>query len=408
MDYDRDDSERSIHFGKSPRKIYISRSFPKNNPEARQMRYVSRVIEPHDPGIAYATVESETVLRRTAAGRFEIRATVFEDDRSIKSLTIQRFSNSSGPDEKYHFHFSGQSLDLVMQMFERIKTAPMAHSEKIHLTASEIGDVVLDQRQAQRLLANHQDLFIEAARNGVLKKDIIALGYRRKQLEVFENLLTDPDYFAAEERRQGKTGELLWQAFFEANTWIFGYGLCYQFLGSIDKGKLERYVVGSDIGGAGKRADAVMKTQARINSLCFVEIKKHDEPLMQANAYRREVWAPGKELSGGVAQVQATIHSTIERYARKVEVVDDFGEPQGAPLFNFDPRGFLVIGNLDEFCRSEGRINETKLRSFELYRRSIHRPEIVTYDELLNRARFIIECDGMSDDEPDLDDDVPF
>lgn len=408
MDYDWDGSERSIHLKKTPRKIYISSSFPKDNPDARQMRYVSRVVDPREPGLAYATVESETVLRRTAAGRFEVRATVFEDDRGIKSLQIQRFSDSSGPDEKYHFNFSGHSLDLVMQLFERIKTAPLTNSEKIHLTANEISEVVLDQRQAQRLLANHQELFIEAARNGVLKKDIVALGYRRKQLETFEKLLANPDYFAAEERRQGKSGELLWQAFFEANTWIFGYGLCYQFLGSIDKGKLERYVVGSDIGGAGKRSDAVMKTQARINSLCFVEIKRHDEPLVRANPYRSEVWAPGKELSGGVAQVQATVQSTIERYVRKVDVVDANGEPQGGPLFNFDPRGFLVIGNLREFCTSDGRINEPKLRSFELYRRNVRRPEIVTYDELLNRARFIIECDSIRDEKSELDDDVPF
>jgi hypothetical protein len=49
----------------------------------------------------------------------------------------------------------------------------------------------------------------------------------------------------------------------------------------------------------------------------------------------------------------------------------------------------LIVGDLSEFQTDVG-INENKFRSFELYRRNTARPEILTFDELLERARFIV------------------
>lgn len=49
-----------------------------------------------------------------------------------------------------------------------------------------------------------------------------------------------------------------------------------------------------------------------------------------------------------------------------------------------------MIGSLEEFRTREG-INIDKYRSFELFRRNIARPEIVTFDELYERAKFIVD-----------------
>jgi len=35
-------------------------------------------------------------------------------------------------------------------------------------------------------------------------------------------------------------------------------------------------------------------------------------------------------------------------------------------------------------------VNEAQLRSFELYRRNLHQPEVITFDELYERARHIV------------------
>jgi hypothetical protein len=59
-------------------------------------------------------------------------------------------------------------------------------------------------------------------------------------------------------------------------------------------------------------------------------------------------------------------------------------------VFNIEPRSCLVVGSLGEF-QTENGVNVPKYRSFELFRRHTWRPEIVTFGELLQRARFIVE-----------------
>ena len=75
------------------------------------------------------------------------------------------------------------------------------------------------------------------------------------------------------------------------------------------------------------------------------------------------------------------------------------GDPTGEVLFNIEPRSCLVVGSLEQFQSDHG-INVPKFRSFELYRRHTGRPEIITFDELLQRARFIVEH-GPDSERPD-------
>ena len=82
--------------------------------------------------------------------------------------------------------------------------------------------------------------------------------------------------------------------------------------------------------------------------------------------------------------------------------------PTGEVLFNIEPRSCLVVGSLDQFQTPRG-INVPKFRSFELYRRHTWRPEIITFDELLQRARFIVDQGpDTTMPEDDEDDDIPF
>ncbi len=56
----------------------------------------------------------------------------------------------------------------------------------------------------------------------------------------------------------------------------------------------------------------------------------------------------------------------------------------------YQPRSFLVIGSLSEFHTVHG-VNEEKYSSFELFRRNLKSPEVVTFDELFERAKYIVE-----------------
>jgi len=59
------------------------------------------------------------------------------------------------------------------------------------------------------------------------------------------------------------------------------------------------------------------------------------------------------------------------------------------------PKGIIVIG-----CLSEVKEDPDKRSTFELFRQSVHGVEIITFDELYERARFIVEhtTNGSTDD----------
>jgi hypothetical protein len=384
----QEEDERPYHFGKRPDRNYVSKSFPDLLTGAK-LRIASKVLDGGD-GLTFARVQDELVVRKTPAGTQEIKATFLEDDRKITVLTIQKFNPVSGPSERIHFSFVGNEIDALLKFIIGIKALELGDGSKLRLSDHALNDIILNEVEARRLFAAHEELFLRIAQSEDLQRDLVAVGYRRKQLKRFERLLTEPSFFAAEKEHLNTTSEGVWQNLFEANTWIFGYGLSYQFLERLDDQKLEQVVRGADVGGAGKRADALMKTQARISSLCFIEIKRHDTELLAARPYRSGAWAPSSELAGGVAQVQATVDEALHNLGRRLRPTDELGEPTGEDLFNCEPRSFLVVGSLDEFVSDQG-INESKFRSFEHYRRNTWRPEILTFDELLHRARFIVE-----------------
>lgn len=152
-------------------------------------------------------------------------------------------------------------------------------------------------------------------------------------------------------------------------------------------------VQGHSVASHGKRADALMKTRGLISSLCFVEIKVHTTKLLSNKPYRAGCWAPSAELVGAVAQVQGTVQGAIAQIGNKYIGKDELGSPTGEEAFNFQPRAFLVIGSLDEF-RGDHGVNEDQYRSFELYRRNTAWPEIITFDELYERASYIVNHNG--------------
>jgi hypothetical protein len=223
------------------------------------------------------------------------------------------------------------------------------------------------------------------------ESEINLISDRKSKIAYFERLLTDSTFFTQERTRTGKTPEALWQAFFEDATWIFGYGLSlvgHDALGS----KLEQITTGANLwSGAGKRSDAVMRSRAVISTLLFCEIKRHDTPLLEKKAYRPpDVYVPSHELVGGVAQLQKTVRKAYRGFMNQVEkhTADD-GSPIGLDFSTSRARQVLLVGNLAEF-RSGAGINGEQMESFELFRKANIDIDVITFDELLARAKFIV------------------
>lgn len=383
------DDEETIHFRKRPGKTYVSPSIAASSTD-RRIRIASKVVDTADE-YAHAIERGELVLRVTHGGRQEIVAKFYEDTRGIFVLTFQRYRKDTGsPYQRTNFSFTGDEINRLLEFIVNIKRLYFPNDDKINVTDDELRRLILSGGQARRLVLDNQELIASIAANEITRNDIVALGYRREQLKRYDRLLADQDFFDAAVRQANATPEKVWQAFFETNKWIFGYGLSYVFLSGLDGRKLEQIVAGYSLKDAGKRADAILKTRGLISSLCFVEIKHHQTPLLKNTPYRSHVWQPSDDLGGGVAQAQVTVHTAVRHLGERLPMTDQNGAPTGEILYGIKPRSFLVIGSLSEFDTEHGT-NEAKYRSFELYRRNIDEPEIITFDELYHRAKFIVE-----------------
>jgi Domain of unknown function (DUF4263) len=189
----------------------------------------------------------------------------------------------------------------------------------------------------------------------------------------------------------------------------FGHGLNYVFLNKIG-GKLESVTTGSAFDHPGKRADGLMLTRAEVSQYVLVEIKKNDTELLRRSPYRAGCWAVSDELSGAVTQTQKTVFEFARNRFRD-RLKKDSGEDTDTEIYSVEPRSFLVIGNLHQI-----KGNEDKIACFELFRRNIRSPEILTFDELYYRAKCIVsnisletsKTEPSPTDVPVVDDDIPF
>lgn len=204
--------------------------------------------------------------------------------------------------------------------------------------------------------------------------DVAAHKARHEQhqaaLEEFEMHLRDYDWNEGE-----------WETFFARNRWVFGHGLSYQFLSEVQS---QPHYGGVDATGkGGQLGDHLMATEANVRFTVLVEVKTPQAPLTQRKEYRNGAFVVGDDVAGGVAQLQAnarkwTLDGAQREENRKLEQ---------RQIFTVQPKGILVVGSTAFLDCREKRV------SFELYRRNLTNPEILTFDELYERAKFIVQHD---------------
>lgn len=173
--------------------------------------------------------------------------------------------------------------------------------------------------------------------------------------------------------------EKKWQKFFRSNTWIFGHNLLFQFLGTLQN---EAHVGGTSLSGrGGQYTDSLLFTEGDIRFTVVVDIKKPHAPLVLDKTYRNSVHHLGEDLVLGVAQVQSYCHRWETEGMHQAENRDLL---RNENIFTYQPRGIVVVGHCDQLDST------AKRATFELFRRNLHNPEVITYDELYARARFAV------------------
>jgi hypothetical protein len=222
--------------------------------------------------------------------------------------------------------------------------------------------------------------------------DVVAVARRRAVVTEFRKLLDDSEHFNSVRALQSANStEGVWQDFFESDPWLLGLGLSTQLFTGWDADRLEQVVTGYSVTGPGKRTDALLRTAGAAQFVVFAEIKHHRTDLL-GKEYRTGCFSPSNEISGAVAQAQGTVQLAQEHMGAILRKSEEGVSQPELDAYTYRPRSFVVAGRLDEFIGEAGGAHQGKIRSFELFRRNLHEPEVITFDELLARAEVVVSA----------------
>lgn len=228
-------------------------------------------------------------------------------------------------------------------------------------------------------------------------KDIVNTSFRKRGLQIFIKMISKPDFwkvYAEENSLNDLKEEKIWQYFLEKNQWIFGYGLDYRFKTILQR---EPHVSESEIDGSNAVISDYLLGDKKFTT--FVELKKPSTKLFGKSKNRSNCWKLSEELLEAVSQILEQKASGLIKFEK--EQFNSAG--QRITQKPYDSKVILIIGKWQELEESNTELEkEIKKKTFELFRRDSRNIDIFTFDELLERAKFIVE--GNESD----DDDLPF
>ena len=142
--------------------------------------------------------------------------------------------------------------------------------------------------------------------------------------------------------------------------------------------KSKAYIGGKSVLNTGGHVvDFLLKNKVT-NAVALIEIKTPMTPLL-GKEYRQGVYNVSEDLSGAVMQTMAYRDSLLQERANLLQ-----GE--GTRSDAFDPTCVAIIGH----ARNE-LSEKSKRRSFELYRRHLRDVRVITYDELYERTKRLVQ-----------------
>lgn len=331
--------------------------------------------------------------------RVKLTLTFIKKNSRIDKVSFRKFKEYKNkgwveqewePSEPVSFsYFSFQKLVAFLQLLSELDLASIDERRIVLRDEKNIG---IDEETAKKVKAiliqpDGQKIIDELIKSGIItSRDIINVGYRKKQVEIFNKLLHTQGYleeYRKENSIKDTKPEKVWQHFFQNNEWIFGYGLDYRFLGILQN---EAHIASEDLAG---RDGAISDSLLGCNKFTvLVEIKKPDTPLFENSKNRANSWKLSDDLIESLSQILEQKASwQIKGEVNANNNFNDRGEL--IQQKTLDPKSILIIGSDSQFEGTE-KVKQVKLRTFELFRRDSRNIEILTYDELYERAKFIV------------------
>lgn len=377
---------------------YMSQSFPfarkNSSDENAPSRFVVKVFDaPDETSLDDADPsyeKTEIALTSSSRTRTQITSLVVRETGRVRQIQIQRVPQKpDAPRLEPLLTLRDDEAQALIDYISMLRHVPPSGDARARLDDRLLDAAFTDPAALERAYATHGDELRSLIENDISAADVVAIASRKAAVTEFERLLNDDDHFDSERKSLGCGPEGVWQKFLERNPWILGANLVGQLLTSWSSDKLEQTVTGKSIAGPGKRVDGLLRTNGEIRSMVFAEIKHHRTDLLRGpDPYRSGSYSPTDELSGGVAQVQQTVYLAVQQMGAFLADKDPEGySVSGQGTYLHRPRSFLIAGRLAEF-RNKDAIHEDKHRCFELYRRNLYEPEVLTFDELLARAQW--------------------
>lgn len=175
--------------------------------------------------------------------------------------------------------------------------------------------------------------------------------------------------------------EVFWQRFFENRPWIlqqvFAYPVIYLNGETYLGGKNSKGRQGS----GGSATDFLLMNGSN-GSFAAVEIKTPGCELTgscyrgeEGSNEKNEVYRIHGDLTGGVVQMENQMQVAVEYF--KTQIGEDYPK-----LTHLNPVGVLIAGTY-------ASLSETKQRSFDLFRKSLGKNHVFTFDEVLAKLKLL-------------------
>lgn len=341
-------------------------------------RYIRKVFDKETAG-EIVKVKGELILRCSPTGRDQIKVIVYDNDNGKLGFVLQKFRGDTGnPGKNTDFHFYNDEFSELLRFLLLVRFIDLSDFDNFQLSLAELKGKVLVNRDEKALIEalkaiqgeDRLHLLEQIRDQSLTKQDLDILSGRRKGLETFhQQLYVDKDWT-----------EPKWQAFFQENTWIFGYGLDYRFLSILQK---EASLSDTDLDGTNTvQGDFLLGST---HFTVIVELKRPDTPIFGASPNRSRSWSLSTQLIDAVSQILAQ-KASWEIKATQVNYVSD---GNAISQKTCDPKCVLVLGRLADLSNNH-REQDRKIRTFEMFRRDSRNIEILTYDELYERAYYIV------------------
>ena len=384
--------------GRLPERTYISKSFvferQGSSDDREPARFVYKVFDEETGALVERAEGDEWIVRTTPGGRKQIKLLVVRDAGRVKELWIQNVpAEGSGGTIAQILNLKEEDASRLVDLLKALDSIPVEGGDTVRVDDALIRELFSDPDAAARVYEHEPSAFAELIAADDQADDVVAIAARRRAVAEFRRMLEDDEHFdqlvAANPRR---SDEDVWQKFFERHSWMLGANLGFQLMTAWSEQKLEQVVAGWSIAESGKRVDALLRTSGRVRSMVFAEIKTHRTPLLARQAYRSGCWAPSSEVVGGVAQAQGTVHLAVAGIGARLQATaEDGADIPGDFTYLLRPRSYLVVGDLGQFQSDDGADHQDKIRSFEIFRRELIEPEVVSFDEVLARAEWMVD-----------------